>query len=259
LGISAKLIDCQVTHKRFTPKVHEFKNSFFWFELDLDQIDDDFSKLPLISHNRFNIFEFRDRDHIDFGKGSLRDNVEHFLLQNGDSNKPSRIRLWTHLRVFGYVFNPVSFYLIDMPDGTKRMILEVGNTFNELKPFYVPFSAFDGNKVRVSVPKHFYVSPFIALDTIFTFSLNLSDDQFTLGVMSDYESGERVLSAGMKGKFRALTTGNLIKSLVRHPFVTIKVITLIHWHALLLWLKGIPYFKKTDNQELQRGNMIWKK
>lgn len=259
MGISAKLIDCQVTHKRFTPKVHEFKNSFFWFELDLDQIDNDFEKLPLVARNRFNLFEFRDRDHIDFGKQTLRENVEYFLQQNGEVEKPARIRLWTHLRVFGYVFNPVSFYLIDMPDQSKRMILEVGNTFNELKPFFVPFSAFAGNKVKVTVPKHFYVSPFIALDTNFTFTLNHNTETFTLGVMSGYESGERVLAAGLKGRFEELSTKNLLRNLARHPFVTIKVITLIHWHALLLWLKGIPYFKKTDNPELQQGNMIWKK
>lgn len=259
MGISSKLIDCQVSHKRFTPKVHEFKNSFFWFELDLDQLEDDFKQLPLVSRNRFNVFEFRDKDHIDFGQESLRANIEHFLRQNGEQQIPSRIRLWTHLRVFGYVFNPVSFYLIDMPDHTKRMILEVGNTFNELKPFYVPYSAFNGDKVKITVPKHFYVSPFIALDTNFTFTLNHSSDSFSLGVMSDYDSGERVLAAGLKGRFASLTTRQLVNRLVRHPFVTINVITLIHWHALLLWLKGIPYFKKTDNPELQRGNMVWKK
>jgi len=239
--------------------VYEFKNSFFWFELDLDRLDDDFNQLSLISRNAFNLFEFRDRDHIDFGKATLRENVEHFLETNGETQKPSRIRLWTHLRVFGYVFNPVSFYLIDMPDQTKRMILEVGNTFNELKPFLVPYSAFDGDRVRISVPKHFYVSPFIALDNIFTFTLNLKNETFTLGVMSDHESGERVLAATMKGQFEELNTRSLLFNHVRHPFVTIKVITLIHWHALLLWLKGIPYFKKTDNPELQQGNMIWKK
>lgn len=259
MGVESKLVNCQVMHQRFSPKKHGFGASFFWFELDLDRIDQDFSQLPLMSHNKFNIFEFKDSDHMDFDQGDLRSNVEYFLRQNGELEKPKSIKLWTNLRCFGYIFNPVSFYLIQMNDDSKRVIMEVGNTFNELKPFYVPAEAFKDNTAEISTPKNFYVSPFIALDTILTFKLKLSETGLSIIVNSDAKEGEKILTAALQGTFQKLTTSNLLFSLCRHPFVTLKIISLIHWHALLLWLKGIPFISKKDNPELQQGNMVWKK
>ena len=175
MAISAQLIDCKVDHTRYTPKKHSFGASFFWFSIDIDHIDEDFNQLPLVSRNKWNIFQFRDDDHIDFDQGNIRANVEYFLKQNNEDSKPKKIILWTNLRCFGYVFNPVSFYFLTMADDSQRVIMEVGNTFNELKPFLVPKSAFKGNRAEITVKKHFYVSPFIALDTLFTFKLRFDD------------------------------------------------------------------------------------
>tara|TARA_R110000868_G_scaffold132380_3_gene343200 strand:- start:23659 stop:24429 length:771 start_codon:yes stop_codon:yes gene_type:complete len=255
----AKLIDCQVQHHRFTPRTHSFKASFFWFELDIDTIDDDFKNCPIISRNRFNVFSFRDDDHIDFNQGSIRRNIEFFLDREGETLKPKRIRLWTNLRCFGYVFNPVSFYLIDMPDDSKRIIMEVGNTFNELKPFLVPASAFKNDEAAISVPKNYYVSPFIALDTVLSFKLKQKDNGMSIVINSGEASGQKILTAALQGEFSAFSTKALVLRLFKHPFVTVKIIALIHWHALLLLLKRVPYISKKDNPHLQQGNMIWKK
>tara|TARA_R110002049_G_scaffold17836_1_gene68961 strand:- start:1121 stop:1867 length:747 start_codon:yes stop_codon:yes gene_type:complete len=248
-----------VKHTRFTPRKYQFGASFFWFGLDIDSIDDDFSSLPLVSRNRWNIFQFRDDDHIDFNQGNIRSNIEYFLKENDEEQKPEKITLWTNLRFLGYVFNPVSFYLLTMSDGTHRVIMEVGNTFNELKPFYVPASSFKDNKAEIRVQKHYYVSPFIALDTFFTVKFKFEDDTISIIVNSDYEDGTKVLSANLFGVYDKLSTKNLVFSIIKHPFVTLKIIGLIHWHALVLWLKKIPYISKDDNPELQQGNMVWKK
>lgn len=255
----AQLIDCKVTHTRFTPKKHSFKAGFFWFSLDIDQLDQDLGKLPLVSRNKWNIFQFRDDDHIDFNQGNIRSNIEYFLNQNAEVLKPKKIILWTNLRCFGYIFNPVSFYLLTMSDDSRRVIMEVGNTFNELKPFLVPASAFNGNTAQITVPKYFYVSPFIALDTLFTFKLRFDDKSLSIIVNSDKENGTKVLTAALTGQYKTLSTKSLLLSLLKHPLVTLKIISLIHWHALLLWLKKIPYISKDDNPHLQQGNMRWKK
>ena len=244
MGINAQLIDCNITHQRFIPKEHKFRASFFWFSLDLDSMDEDFKQIRFVSRNKFNLFEFRDRDHIDFGAQTLRENVEAFLLQNGEAQIPVKITLWTHLRFLGYVFNPVSFYVITMADGSFRAIIEVGNTFNEIKPYYVDANAFEGKRAQLRIPKNFYVSPFIALDAIFTFKLNFSDSALSIGVLSDAPGGETILAAGLSGKFHKLSNRSLFKRMMVFPFVTLKVIGLIHWHALLLWLKRIPFIKK---------------
>ena len=259
MAISAQLIDCKVDHTRYTPKKHSFGASFFWFSIDIDHIDEDFNQLPLVSRNKWNIFQFRDDDHIDFDQGNIRANVEYFLKQNNEDSKPKKIILWTNLRCFGYVFNPVSFYFLTMADDSQRVIMEVGNTFNELKPFLVPKSAFKGNRAEITVKKHFYVSPFIALDTLFTFKLRFDDKSLSIIVNSDKEDGTKVLTAALTGQYKELSSKSLLLSLLKHPFVTLKIITMIHWHALLLWLKKIPYISKDDNPHLQQGNMRWKK
>ncbi len=259
MGVSSSLIHCQIKHTRFTPRRYQFDSSFFWFGLDLDSIDQDFKSIPLISRNRWNLFQFRDDDHIDFNQGDIRSNVEFFLKQNGEVVRPEKIVLWTNLRFLGYVFNPVSFFLITMPDKTHRMIMEVGNTFNELKPFYVPASSFSGHKAELRVQKHYYVSPFIALDTYFTVKFRFDEESISIIVNSDNEDGTKVLSANLSGAYDKLNIRNLMFSVLKHPFVTLKIIGLIHWHALILWLKKIPYISKDDNPEQQQGNMVWKK
>ena len=42
-----------------------------------------------------------------------------------------------------------------------------------------------------------------------------------------------------------LTTKNLILAYLKHPLMTIKIISAIHYEALRLWLKGIKLIKKS--------------
>lgn len=70
--------------------------------------------------------------------------------------------------------------------------------------------------------------------------------------MDDYRGEEKILVTSLTGRRTPLTTGNLARLTLKYPLITLKVITLIHWHALLLWLKKIPFFRKEDRPDLQR-------
>ena len=166
----------------------------------------------------------------------------------------TRVLLLTHCRVFGYIFNPVSFYFcLDAQDRPLCAVAEVGNTFGELKPFLLGPEHFDGEgRFRRVVPKHFYVSPFFALDLAFDFKLRVPGEQLDIHI-DDREGDRPVLLTALTGRRIPFTDANLARLTLKYPLITLRVITLIHWHALKLWWKRIPWHRKAANAHLQQG------
>ena len=249
------LYECRVMHHRLTPKEHHFRYRIFMFALDLDEIDEIDRGIPLFSRNRWNLYAFRDRDHLTlpgWERATTRENVVEFLARNGiQFPSDGRITLVTLPRVVGYIFNPVSFYFCRDAAGVPLCaVVEVGNTFGEMKPYLLREPASEG-LFRLVTPKHFYVSPFSALDLVFDFKLRVPGDQLEIHI-DDREGGQPVLLSALTGKRAPLTTAQLAWFTVKYPLITLKVIFLIHWHALLLWAKRLPWHRKTENRDLQR-------
>jgi len=227
----------------------------FW--LDLDEIDTISKKFSLISHNRFNVFSFRDSDHVqlpadkpDTSKNTKQQVLDYLQSQNVKTTNP-RIYLLTNLRTFGHQFNPVSFYFVYENEQPVCCIAEVSNTFGEMKLFLLGEETLKDNVFTYQTKKYFYVSPFIDHDVDFAFQLHLPSDKLNLRI-DDYRNGERFFIATLTGKKRELTGARLLGYTLRFPFITLKVIGLIHWNALLLWLKKVPYRKKGKHIELQK-------
>ena len=137
--MNSGLYECEVYHCRLAPKRHEFRYRLFYLDLDLDEIPDLTKKLFFLSRNRWNLFTFRDRDHLDLGRPDIRSNLEAWLEEQGVKlERGSRIRLVTLPRILGYFFNPVCFYFISSPDGQpQHAVAEVSNTFREMKPWLI--------------------------------------------------------------------------------------------------------------------------
>ena len=70
------IYECSVMHHRLTPKEHRFRYRLFMLAFDLDEIDAIAARIPLLSRNRANLYEFRDRDHLTDRK-STRLNSSH--------------------------------------------------------------------------------------------------------------------------------------------------------------------------------------
>lgn len=244
------LYECTVMHRRLSPKRNEFVYRIFLFALDLDELPEVTLKVAVFHHNEPGLYNFRDDDHFPLVPGDARANAEAFLAQNGIPEKPARILLLTNARFLGYTFNPISIWFCYRADGSPlAAIAEVGNTFGEQKPFLVPFR--DG-VFHLRTPKHFYVSPFSALDLEFDFRFELPGER--LGVyIDDYKGEERTLLSVLTGHREELTTANLLAFTAKYPFITLKTIGLIHWHAFLLWLKRVPFHFKEASPDLQRG------
>jgi hypothetical protein len=154
--MSSALYECVIGHERYEPKAHRFVYRLFAFSLDLDEIDHVAAGIPFLSRNRFNLFSFYDRDHVD---------VLAVLRAHGVAQRPHRIQLITSLRILGYVFNPVSFYFCYDGEGVPfAAVAEVNNTFGETKAYVLDAGHLrEGRAFEMRQRKEFYISPFIEI------------------------------------------------------------------------------------------------
>lgn len=256
--MNSSLYKATVMHNRLAPKKHGFYYHVFMFYLDLDELDLLKKKLFLFSHNAFNFFSFRDKEHIQLPidkpdtSRSTREHITSYLKEKGITLTNERIMILTNLNVLGYNFNPVSFYFVfDKNNQPLCSIAEVGNTFGELKPYLLTIEHLSEQTYHLNTTKYFYVSPFFDHDTHFDFNLGIPGEKLTIRI-DTYKQEERIFISTLTGTRKPLTNANLLWYSIRFPLITLKIITLIHWNALLLWMKKIPYHKKADHKNLQK-------
>lgn len=231
-----------ISHQRLRPKRHRFAYGAAYLLLDLQELDALQGRLRWFSYNRANLFSFFDADHGP-GDGTpvrlwLKAQLENAGVVLGDG----RIEVLCLPRVLGYVFNPLSVYFCYHGDGHLAAVLyEVTNTFGERHNYLFPLGDGPRQLYAHRCPKHLYVSPFIPLAGHYDFRIAPPDDSLSLNIRHA-QGGHTTLLAWMEGRRVALTDGALLASLVRYPLLTLKVVAGIHYEALRLWRKKVPFF-----------------
>ena len=250
------LYECTVAHCRLKPKRHAFDYRVFMFCVDLDELPTLNQRLFGFSHNRFNLFSIDDRDHIDLGApGGIRGNLIKWLAEQ-EITCPidTRIQLVTFPRVLGYGFNPISFYYIQTKNGeTLTVIAEVVNTFREMKLYAIKSLESDGLWHR-RIAKNFYVSPFSDPGMEFDFNLGLPDEKWRVNI-DTYDVGERILLSSIRGEQKEICSTRLLWYALKYPMLSFQIIGLIHWHAFLLWIRRVPFLRKSARLEAQQDVM----
>lgn len=268
----SRLFECRILHHRFAPKQHRFVYRVFMVALDLDELDLVSRRSRLLGINRGGLFSVHERDFLpiqeqafnatrapaspDFndsvGASSLKQRVLAFLRGRGVSELPARIELITMPRVAGYRFNPVSFYFCRDAEGRPvAAIAEVTNTFGEVKPYLLDTTRWSDGAFRMRVPKHFYVSPFSDVDVDFDFILRPAGSSLAVKI-DDHVGDTRTLTSVLTGSARPLRDRTLLLFTAKYPLLTLKVIAAIHWQALVLYLKRLPFFPKSSRAADQR-------
>jgi hypothetical protein len=257
-------------HHRFAPRTHRFSYRIFMMAVDLDELGSLSRGIPFLSVNHRNLFSFMERDYMPTGEpihnggaparevpqARLKDRVLAYLAARGIDIPGARVVLLTLPRVAGYLFNPVSFYFCyDSAGRPVAAIAEVTNTFREMKPYFLgpdSLSGSAGDETFTSrVPKFFYVSPFSDVDVAFDFQLRAPGEALSIRI-DDYQGDERTLASALTGRRESFTASRLAWYTIKYPLITVKVIALIHVHALLLRLKRVPWYSKASRPVDQR-------
>lgn len=263
------LYECRVLHERLWPKQYRFEHGLFMAYLDLDELPELSKKLKLFGFNLSRYFSFQESDHWPEQAGSLKERVQSFLKDNNVHTELSKVKVLTNLRHAGYVFNPATFFFCFSPEDSVPFaaILEVQNTFNEVKPFLIHDYDIDQKTFVANFPKYFYISPFSSLTVRFNIQIRepLSDlnltiidhpptrDYSPLALEHQAPLGAPLLLASLVGRRQPLTDWGLFCLSLKYPLLSWRVIILIHWHAFVLFLKGLYPHPKEDHVSYQRG------
>jgi DUF1365 family protein len=236
--IGSSLCVGSLMHHRIGAPEHRFAYPLYMLLLDLDELPDLDRRLRLLGHNRPRPLSFRDGDHLGGDAGPVRDKVESFLRREGIEPPGGRILLLTHPRVFGYVFNPVSFFYCYEPGGAlATRVAEVNNTFGDRHAYAGSVSAWTDKKVM-------HVSPFFSMAGSYLWDLPEPDGERIEARVDLAREGRRLLKARLTLRPEPLTDRALAWALLRYPFMTLKVAGAIHFEALRLWRKGARVFTK---------------
>ena len=232
-----------VVHKRFKPKKHFFKYSVFSIFLDLDEINELEKEISFFSYNKFNILSFFDKDHGNRDGSSIKDWIIPVLQKKNISTKNIKIKILCYPRIFGYVFNPLSiFFIYDTDSNPIAILYEVKNTFGEQHTYVFKINIKDQH-ISNNCKKKFYVSPFMDLESKYFFKVLIPNER--LSVIIDQRDKEgKLLFASQDGERVKISSKNLLISYLKHPLMTLKIISAIHYEALKLWIKGVKLVKK---------------
>ena len=239
------LLDGVVRHRRAAPFVYSLEHRVAYAALDLDELDAVDRSSRLLRRNRRAIVEVRDRDHLDPPADDLREAFLDHLRSEGHDPAGWRVTLVTNPRIFGYVFNPASFYLCRDPAGELRVVVvEVHNTHGERHCYTLRPQAGTSTFVA-SMRKELDVSPFIEIRGGYTVRVRDEDRRLRITINQEQPEG-LLLHTSLDLTRRPLTDRTLLRMLLRHPFMTHRTTLLIHWHALRLWLRGARFHRHRE-------------
>jgi len=243
-ALASAVFEGVVRHRRFAPRPHAFQYRVAQLYLDLDEVDQVLSRRWLWSSNRRNLAEFRRSDYLGPAEIPLAEAVRQRVASAIGRRPEGPIRLLTHLRYFGLVFNPVSFYYCYRADGVELdcIVAEITNTpWRERHAYVLPAETAEcrGRSLHWSFAKVFHVSPFMAMehDYHWRFTPPAEDLRVHMRVL---RSGLTEFDATLALQRHELTGALLARVLYRYPMMTAQVVGAIHWQALRLWLRGNP-------------------
>jgi uncharacterized protein len=240
-----QLIIGEVGHTRTRPVKNAFRHSIFNVRLPLENLP---AAQPALRLERIGLLSFFSRDHgYRSDTQSLTQWAHDQLCAAGIVDGPLHCELVCLPRVFGHVFNPVSFWLCWSAENQLRaLIAEVNNTFGERLSYVLvsPTHHAIRNGETLHAVKQLHVSPFNEVRGDYRFRVFVSDQRFMVRI--DYDdaqfAGETLLTTHISGHCQPLTYTNVRKALLAMPFITLQVVAKIHWQALKLIAKRVPFY-----------------
>lgn len=240
-----------ISHRRFRPRPHAFRYQLFMMYLDLAELDTVFADNRFWSTRRWAPARFCREDHFGDPAQPLDLCVRDLVERETGQRPRGPIRLLTHLRYFGYCFNPISiFYCFDAEDKrVEALVAEVTNTPWKERVCYVLTA---GDEIDTAAPatyiqrqfrKGMHVSPFMPMGLDYDWRSNTPDERLTVFMkLTEKNNSDRLFDATLDLHRQTISKASLNRVLFSFPLMTLKVIATIHWEAVRLWLKRTPLF-----------------
>lgn len=250
----------QVRHSRLKPIQNAFNYDVFNLRIPMRARSEktDYIASSYIGENRAGLISFFDKDHGLGGNDSLKWALD-LLKTEGINDFGGEVWLHTFPRIFGFVFNPVSFWFFeDLEGGTRAILAEVNNTFGE-RHCYLLVNDKDSEGCGLmqwgqtyQVKKVFHVSPFC--DRVGSYKFRFFSTKST-----KKDQGERhmarieycdeqgpLLITSISGHEAPVNFRNFLKALMSYPLMSYQILWKIHWQALKIWIKGVGYRSKPE-------------
>ena len=243
----------QVRHTRLRPARHAFAYRTFFLMLPMRSLQQNLHTRSALAINRPATISFQDRDHGDGRSpqaGGALAWLDELLNREGILDATGEVWLQTYPRVLGHTFKPVSFWYCEKTDGSLRaIVVEVNNTFGERHCYLLDAPRYGA---ELTAEKVFHVSPFCSVEGRYRFRFlrtrSAGADRIVARVDHDDDAGP-LIQTSLSGALEPATRDSLRRALWTYPALTLGVVARIHWHALRLWLKRVPFWRKPQLPE----------
>lgn len=253
----------QIRHLRLTPVQHGFSYRGFFVSGPAEDLSNAGQGSWLFGINRTALLSVHGKDH---GTGQDPMTWLHQLLAQAGITNVARIRFEGFPRVLGYAFKPVSFWYCEGADGdTRAIITEVNNTFGERHTYLLADPS--GHTIApgqiLTAQKQFHVSPFFPVTGGYRFRFHQRSAQTgslrrSVARIEHFDESGLLLTTSISGEHQPVCARSVMRALLAYPLFTLGVVVRIHWHALRLTLKRVPFFRKPEppSSEVTAGHPI---
>ena len=199
--------------------------------------------LKTLRQNFFGLLSFQGKDYLQQTPAPVSSTVKNFLKEQC-GYQPDQVWLYSMPRMFGYAFNPVSFWCCYKKSQLDAILVEVHNTFGERHFYWIQ----PENGIKASewykAEKHFHVSPFFPVDGFYKFRFDFLSQSIKIYINYYNPDGSIRLVTWVDGELTPLENHSFLALFFKYGWITPLVVLRIHYQAFKLWLRKSHFYSK---------------